>query len=761
MRSHARVTRTSRQGSFSLAIALLVFVAAPALGAGTTAGQRRIAEASAQAEQRADDAVARLEAAHATLSSGHLGDAIRAAAGLIDVQVEAASSPVATFDIALPAELAAPVSSLLGAVLASGADARSAVSLSPREVVTLQDRFLADLERLHGSPTRGVILDGQRQLMRGVDRSALLSAALSLTEAIDAALPRLAAARSEAESAETVDGCDMQSVAPLLCVAGESNNVHDGAFALVIDMGGDDTYRGTSGASALTLPASVVIDLAGNDRYQAPAGATRSIGVGNAGLGVVVDRQGNDTYTTANEGLAAGGSTSAQGSGSAGVGMLADMQGNDTYTITATGPGGSVGGQGFGVAGAGILLDQGGDDAYRVDATGTLTETPNEVTPETYTVLVQAASGAGGVGLLSDSGGTDTILARAAEVPMDPADDRDVAPNSSVVTSIGYSLGGAASAVLLGPGSASVRAVAETAATRIGSNYPRSIGVGYTGAFGGVLDQGGDDTYRVDALSVGRAELVLTDECDCFGGEATSSGGLSESIGIGYGGAGVGAVVDQGGNDRYSSLGLNLSETVVTDERTKVPTRKPQAGERVTVRAIAISLAARSFSQGSAFAGGTGVLRDAGGNDVYESTARVDSTATARSTLAKAESFPHAIQGLVASQAGTEGAFVGFAVLQDLGGTDRYSSVVDHVTRSEPEAPFAEEEGYFQVASQAGIWPNNEGVASFLDRDGGTADVFVTSPATAPCQGTRGEGVWIDCNPAVTGHRAVGVGVNA
>jgi hypothetical protein len=138
----------------------------------------------------------------------------------------------------------------------------------------------------------------------------------------------------------TIDG--------LIVIGGEGPNTYelDGRFALVIDLGGDDLYRGFIGASADERHGnSVVIDLAGNDRYE---GAPLGLATGRLGVGILFDRAGNDVYALR---LGSG------GTGFGGVGILFDAEGDDVYT-------GERMTQGAAIGGLGLLIDGSGHDRY-------------------------------------------------------------------------------------------------------------------------------------------------------------------------------------------------------------------------------------------------------------------------------------------------------------------------------------------------------------------------------------------------------------
>jgi hypothetical protein len=147
------------------------------------------------------------------------------------------------------------------------------------------------------------------------------------------------------------------------------------SWGLLIDKSGDDTYKGgnfTMGTGWFGVGA--LIDLGGSDSYQSD---TYTQGAGGFGIGILADSgQGNDRYSAA---------LYAQGFGfAAGVGLLVDDGGNDTYLA-----GGKYGddlryrdrfislSQGFAYGmrphfsgGAGLLIDQGGNDIYTSDIFG-------------------------------------------------------------------------------------------------------------------------------------------------------------------------------------------------------------------------------------------------------------------------------------------------------------------------------------------------------------------------------------------------------
>lgn len=134
----------------------------------------------------------------------------------------------------------------------------------------------------------------------------------------------------------------------LLVIGGPGPNSYElrEPVALILDLGGDDSYRGVIGASHdIQYGNALVIDLAGNDRY---TGAPLGLATGRLGVGLLFDRSGDDTYE-----LAPG----SGGAGVGGLGILFDAQGNDQYH-------GNRLTQGAAIGGLGLLIDTAGNDHY-------------------------------------------------------------------------------------------------------------------------------------------------------------------------------------------------------------------------------------------------------------------------------------------------------------------------------------------------------------------------------------------------------------
>jgi hypothetical protein len=193
-------------------------------------------------------------------------------------------------------------------------------------------------------------------------RESLLDAAMQLESAV-------ASAPLSTAAASPVGPCafDLVGVA----------NTYTVDCALIIDVGGDDTYTNNAGGG--NGDAGAVIDLAGNDSYVKNANSGIN-GGGVGGAGFLYDAAGQDVYSAGAVGTNGGGYFF-------GLGFLLDRgSGNDRYTAgnSATNGGGSS-------LGTGILIDMGGSDSYSATRFG-----------------VNGGADAGSRGVLIDASGTDT-----------------------------------------------------------------------------------------------------------------------------------------------------------------------------------------------------------------------------------------------------------------------------------------------------------------------------------------------------------------
>lgn len=293
-------------------------------------------------------------------------------------------------------------------------------------------------------------------------------------------------------------------------VGGTSDNIYSGDFAAIIDLGGDDVYRGRVGAGygELGQPYGLLIDLKGDDFYDGQSLSVNQ-GAGFLGIGVLVDRDGADTYRSG---------AYAQGAGFFGVGVLADHgSGADDYR-------GGFFLQGAGHCGVGFLLEDGNEDDRYLSTT-----------------WAQGFAGTFGYGLLYDTGGDDNYRCGGAYLhePLLPHDNRSF--------SGGFGMGwrpraGGGIAVLYDKGGGVDFYDAEVMS--FGSSYWYSIGI--------LVDDGGNDRYSLAHYGMGSGiHLSLGAFWDKAGDDQYRSrmgvvGGTPHDLSVGI-------FVDGSGDDSYGT----------------------------------------------------------------------------------------------------------------------------------------------------------------------------------------------------------------
>jgi len=287
---------------------------------------------------------------------------------------------------------------------------RGTANLSAAELDSVVNGLIAERE------------DGldNRLLERMIDKTdfkALAAGAMDLGYVLPAAVPYLTDPRiSPPILIETKYG--------KIAVGSRADDKYDrGAYLLIVDVAGNDEYVDAA-ITDRTHPVSIIVDLDGDDRYRGRIGPATGI----AGYAFILDGNGNDSYVSDKIGLATGifgeglildcagddfysGDLYAQGAGLFGGGILADLNGNDEYACFQ-------GGQGFGfVKGCGVLVDRFGDDVYA--ARDDTVRYPSPQTPEHNASLSQGMgfgiradyvdghSLAGGTGVLVDGSGND------------------------------------------------------------------------------------------------------------------------------------------------------------------------------------------------------------------------------------------------------------------------------------------------------------------------------------------------------------------
>ncbi len=378
---------------------------------------------------------------------------------------------------------------------------------------------------------------------------------------------------------------------------GSGNDTVDAKAAnlLILDTGGNDQYASGAATISENHPVSVLVDLSGDDRYIADpglessdvagfdgrknTGAAPSFGAGVLGYGVLVDRRGNDVYRGLNltQGSAVFGAGllkdhegddtydaygSAQGSAEYGVGILHDEAGSDSYSCFCNA-------QGYaGPMGFGLLLDKGASpDTYT--ARDTPLDIPSAQTPEHNTSMAQGVacgrradyldghSIAGGVGVLCDDGGNNTLTCGVFG------------------QGTGYWMG--VGMCLLGPGDDTVAGTwyvqGSSAHFAVGilddtggndtrkATHNMAMGAGHDYSVGWLIDHAGNDTCDAPGLSLGGGNACGYGFYWDKAGDDSYKAQPRASMGDSGGGSRVndlrersvtmGVFLDSGGNDAY------------------------------------------------------------------------------------------------------------------------------------------------------------------------------------------------------------------
>ena len=373
---------------------------------------------------------------------------------------------------------------------------------------------------------RGQVMDTVGIAMRAsatLDRAALVRAAAHFDEAIKvvADWSTFGPEPVPPELAGAVDGPILaaEQVPELgwLVVGGTGSNRYDMTrVAAVLDAGGDDRYDWGAGVVGNRL----VIDLAGNDAHVGARAADGTLPVSGPagaafGVGILVDRAGDDTYA---------GGTWTIGAAFAGIAAVCDLGGNDlyrseTYSQACGGPGGIA-----------LLLDAAGNDRYRADGT----------VPSAYgtpTVHVSFSQGVGFGYRIGASGGVGALVDLAGN---DRYESGEFGQGCGYYLSMGILRDGAGSDLYYGN-----RYAQGTAAHQ---------------SFGALLDDAGDDLYwSMTAAGQGAAwdmsSAALVDRAG--DDEYRADGGLSQGAAAQQA---VGMLLDLGGSDRYRAGGASQGE---------------------------------------------------------------------------------------------------------------------------------------------------------------------------------------------------------
>lgn len=297
-------------------------------------------------------------------------------------------------------------------------------------------------------------------------------------------------------------------------ISGGKNDDHEyDNCCLLIDFGGNDTYKGSVGAASNPdLPVSICIDFEGNDRYLNDHTDYPSQGAGLFGCGVLIDVKGKDTYKSR---------ILSQGCGVFGLGLLLDVDGNDEYVMESSG-------QGCGYFGCGFNLDVKGDDDYYLHGDG------------------QGFGGVGGgVGILAGLEGDDHYKAEPLAEVVDRGDY-----HSQMKINVSNAQGMGA-----------------------GRRGDGTDGHSWAGGLGAIIDIHGDDKYEAGNFSQGTGYWYGTGIMyDKTGDDIYNSVYFTQASGAHYC---IGIIIDEQGNDRHElwetsgaalSFGWDYTNSLLVDK---------------------------------------------------------------------------------------------------------------------------------------------------------------------------------------------------
>ncbi|MCC7540154.1 MAG: hypothetical protein IT379_28305, partial [Deltaproteobacteria bacterium] len=457
----------------------------------------------------------------------------------------------------------------------------------------------------------------QGALRGDVDLRAMAEAAANLARAVeDASLDELAGT-SGALTVETPVG--------RIAVRGGGDDRYEGDawsnVALLIDLGGDDTYLAPVGATVgTTTGVALVVDVAGSDRYgyverphprdDGGAGSTRLPSDADARLDVDPGPSGDGPRSLSR--------TPRQGAGVLGIGLSMDLgPERDTYRSLRMS-------QGFGALGVGVLYDAGGDDTYEAEAAaqgsasfgiGLLLDRAGNDDHSAY-AFAQGFAYVRAVGVLHDDGGDDTYYVSPGDAlyfsPQDPGRS-----NTSMSQGAGFGRRGDGDGFYMSGGLGVLRDVSGD------DDYTASIfaqATGYWFGSGYLLDGGGADEYDARWYAqAGAAHFAVAVLDEASGDDRYNLGAtpMNAMLGAGHDFS-IAWLVDRDGADQYVAPNLalgagNAGGTGIFGDAHGIDRTSP----------------ATAFSRGNASvetpgdparrASGTiGIFLDADGTDLYE-----------------------------------------------------------------------------------------------------------------------------------------------
>lgn len=397
-----------------------------------------------------------------------------------------------------------------------------------------------------------------------------------LAQAVEKAVPELRSFLGHTVS------LDLPTPLGRVIIAGGGNDVHYASdCALLIDLGGDDSYFGPAGAASHERPVSVLIDLSGNDRYENRHSGIAAQGAGVLGFGLLLDLGGNDSYSSR---------TFSQGCGRFGVGLLYDESGKDTYSSDGFS-------QGAGMYGIGILFDRAGDDSYST------------------VYYAQGYGFSAGLGLLADGSGDDSYIADDTQL----THVGDETPKHNESDAQGYGAGRRGDHTDGHNMSGGLGILHDLSGDDSYSAGVFAQGSGYWYGMGVLNDHAGDDTYRGVFFNLGAAaHFAIGALFDDAGDDRTD---LVMTLGLGTAHDASAAIyIDADGNDSYTmsngddracSLGSALNNSFALFLNIRGNDSYAPVGNALGYAT------ARQRGEWVIYAPSTGLFFDIGGRDTY------------------------------------------------------------------------------------------------------------------------------------------------
>ena len=289
-------------------------------------------------------------------------------------------------------------------------------------------------------------------------------------------------------------------------VGGMGPTVYLAPCAIIIDLGGDDEYRGTAGGTDTTLRFSVTIDLGGNDVYWDENSFSQGAALG--GVGILIDLAGDDHYHALHH---------SQGCGIFGWGILWDAAGDDIYA-------GHTAVQGAGFVGGGLLYDASGNDRYEAH------------------LYSQAFGFVGGIGIIYEVDGNDSYVCTGASV------DKLRYADHNVTLSQGFGYG------YRPDWSGGIGFLVEKSGNDVYVSDIFGQAASYWFALGAIYDVSGNDNYVSYQYAQGSGvHLSAAGLVDLRGNDAYVAHGVSQGCGHDLA---IGFLDDRAGDDNYVTWDL-------------------------------------------------------------------------------------------------------------------------------------------------------------------------------------------------------------